>query len=162
MNIFEYVFTSISGAPMRFDTWTGQPILLCNTASECGYTPQFAGLQRLWEDYRHSGLIVVGMPSNDFGAQEPGDEEEIFRFVTEEYNVTFPMTAKQSVMGMTAHPLFHALRDEYGDDVMPRWNFHKYLFNEKGDMVDFWASSVEPNDPAISHQIERNLQSWIL
>ena len=162
MYLYEYVFTSISGAPMRFSNWTGQPLLLCNTASECGYTPQYAGLQKLWEDYRNSGLVVVGMPSNDFGGQEPGDEEEIFRFVTEEYGVTFPMTAKHSVMGLSAHPLFHELRDAYGDDVMPRWNFHKFLFNKQGTLVEFWPSSVEPTDPSITHQIERNLSSWIL
>jgi glutathione peroxidase len=162
MNIFEFVTISISGAPLRFANWTGQPILLCNTASECGYTPQYRGLQRLWEDYRHSGLMVIGMPCNDFGEQEPGDEEAIFKFVTEEYDVTFPMTSKQSVMGLSAHPLFQAMRDEFGDDVTPRWNFHKYLFSKQGDLVEFWPSSVEPNDPVISHQIERNLQSWIL
>lgn len=162
MNVYEYAFTSIDGAPMHLGHWRGQPILLSNTASECGYTPQYRKLQKIWEEYRESGLIVLAMPSDDFGHQEPGDEEQIACFLEEEYHVTFPVTCKQRVMGSGAHPLFHALRDEYGDDVTPRWNFYKYLFDRHGDMVEFWPSKVEPDDPAVTHQIERFLQSWVL
>lgn len=162
MNVFEYVFTSIHGAPMPLRNWTGQPMLLVNTASECGYTPQYAKLQKIWNDYRESSLVVIGIPSDDFGHQEPGDEEQINEFCTREFGIKFPMTSKQRVMGYSAHPFFHAIRETYGEDVSPRWNFHKYLFNRQGEMVGNWPSSIEPDDPALTHQIERYLQSWIL
>lgn len=161
MNIFEYVFTSIDGAPMRLSTWQGQPLLICNTASHCEYTPQFRKLQRLFEEYRHSGIVVVGLPCNDFGGQEPDDEAEIAQFCRDEFGVTFPMSSKVSIRGHYAHPLFHGIRDAYGDDVTPRWNFHKYLFSRQGDMIQCWPSRVEPDDPALTHQLERNLQSWV-
>jgi glutathione peroxidase len=162
MNVYEFVFMSIDGAPMPLRNYQGQPILIVNTASECGYTSQYAALQSIWEDYRQSGLIIIGMPCDDFGGQEPGTEEEIAEFCTSKYNVTFPMTGKYDVMGMSAHPLFRSIRDEFGDDATPRWNFFKYLFDNNGQMIDFWPSKVPPNDPAITHQIECNLHSWIL
>ncbi len=162
MNVFEYVFRSIRNTTLPLRNYQGQPILLVNTASACGYTPQYRALQRIWEDYRQSNLVIIGMPCNDFGEQEPGDEAEIAEFCDTNYHVTFPMTSKISVMGHSAHPMFHALRDEYGDDVTPRWNFHKYLFDKQGNLVEFWPSVTEPMDPAITHQIERNLSSWIL
>jgi glutathione peroxidase len=162
MNVFEFVFMSINGAPMPLRNYQGQPILIVNTASECGYTPQYDALQRVWEDYRQSGLIIIGMPCDDFGGQEPGTEEDIAEFCTSKYNVNFPMTGKYNVMGMSAHPLFRTIQDEFGDDATPRWNFFKYLFDNQGQMIDFWPSKVPPDDPAITHQIECNLQSWIL
>jgi glutathione peroxidase len=162
MNVYEFAFQSISGASMPLGNWTGQPLLLVNTASECGYTPQYGKLQRIYDDYRQSGLVVIGMPCNDFGEQEPGDEEEIARFTWENYRVTFPLTRKIQVIGLGAHPLFTALVETYGDDVIPRWNFHKYLFDNRGELVEHWPSRVEPDDPALTHQVERNLQSWIL
>ncbi|NIP19315.1 MAG: glutathione peroxidase [Xanthomonadales bacterium] len=162
MNVFEYVFTSINGASMPLHNYQGQPLLLVNTASKCGYTPQYAKLQRIYEDYRQSGLIVIGIPSNDFGEQEPDDEEVIAEFCSANYNVSFPMTGKQTLMGLGTHPLFITLREEFGEDVSPRWNFFKYLFDRQGQMVGFWPSAIEPDDPVITHQIERNLQSWIL
>ena len=162
MNVFEYVFVSLHGAPMPFSNYRGQPILLVNTASECEFTPQYQQLQRIWMDYRQSGLIVIGMPCDDFGHLEPGDEEAIAEFCETNYQVGFPMTGKYNIMGMSAHPLFHAIREEFGDDATPRWNFHKYLFDRQGQMIGSWRSEIAPNDPLITHQIECNLQSWIL
>lgn len=145
---------------MPLSNYQGQPILLVNTASECGYTPQYTALQKIWEDYRHSGLVVIGMPCDDFGHQEPASEPEIEVFCRSEYNVTFPMTRKYHVMGVSAHPIFHALREEFGNDVSPRWNFSKYLFDGNGQLVQFWPSKVKPDAAAITHKIECNLQSW--
>ncbi|MDX1460182.1 MAG: glutathione peroxidase [Xanthomonadales bacterium] len=162
MNVHEHYFKSIMGTTLALNRYQGQPILIVNTASECGYTPQYQKLQRIWNEYRGSGLVVVGIPSNDFGEQEPGDEEEIDAFCRENYGVTFPMTAKYSVIGRSAHPLFIAMVEEYGNDVIPKWNFHKYLFDGKGQLLESWPSAVEPDDPKITHQIERNLHSWIL
>jgi len=147
---------------MPLSRFQGQPILIVNTASECGHTPQYQELQRLGIDYKHSGLVVIGMPCDDFGHQEPGDEDTIAAFCETNYQVSFPMTGKYSVMGISAHPLFHAIREEFGDDAIPRWNFHKYLFDRTGQLIGFWPSAVRPEDSAITHQIERNLQSWVL
>ena len=162
MNVFESVFISISGGSLPLSIYQGQPIFIVNTASECEYTPQYRELQRLWLDYKQSGLVVIGIPCDDFGHQEPGDEESIAEFCEKNYQVNFPMTGKYGVMGVSAHPLFHAIREEFGDDAIPRWNFYKYLFDRRGQMIDFWPSAVTPDDTAITHQIECNLQSWIL
>lgn len=162
MNVHEFVFMSINGASMPLSNYQGQPILIVNTASECGFTPQYRQLQRIWKDYRQSGLVIIGIPCDDFGQQEPADEEEIAEFCKTNYDVSFPMTAKYHVMGASAHPLFHAIREEFGEDVTPRWNFHKFLFECSGQMIETWPSKITPDDPAITHQIERNLQSWML
>ncbi len=162
MNVYEFVFMSLNGASIPLRNYQGQPILIVNTASECEFTPQYQALEHIWEDYHQSGLIVIGMPCNDFGNQEPGTEEEIAEFCASNYNVSFLMTGKYHVMGISAHPLFHAIREEFGDDASPRWNFYKYLFDGTGQMVDFWPSKVTPDDPVITHQIECNLHSWVL
>ncbi len=162
MNVFEFVFTSINLIRMPLSRYQGQPLLLVNTASECDYTPQYKDLERLWMDYRQSGLMVVGIPCDDFGHKEPGDEDEIAHFCDTQYQISFPLTAKHSLMGIAAHPLIHTLREEFGDDVTPRWNFYKYLFNRSGQMVDYWPSSVLPEDTSVTHKIECNLQSWVL
>lgn len=162
MNLFEYSFAALGGGAMPMERFRSQPVLLVNTASECGYTAQYAALQSLHNDYSQSGLVVIGMPCNDFGAQEPGDDEQIAAFVREKYAVTFPMTSKYSVVGPQAHSLFKDMAESRGGDVLPRWNFYKYFFNRKGELVDFWPSKVPPDDPAITHQITRNLQSWSL
>ena len=162
MNVYEYVFRTISGTTLPLRNYRSQPILIVNTASECGYTPQYTGLQRIWEDYRQSGLMVIGVPCNDFGEQEPGDEDQIAEFCEANYRVSFPLTCKQSVHGLSAHPLFQAIRDEVGEDAVPRWNFWKYLFDRDGELVGFWPSKIEPQDPSITHQIECHLNSWVL
>ena len=162
MNVFEFVFMGLKGNRLPLSNYRGQPIFFVNTASECEYTNQYQELQRLWMDYKQSGLIVVGMPCDDFGNQEPGDEDAIADFCETQYQVSFPMTGKYHVMGMSAHPLFHTIREEFGDDVTPRWNFHKYLFDRNGQMIGHWPSEVMPDDTAVTHKIECNLQSWIL
>lgn len=162
MNIYEHYFKSLRGAPLAMSKFQGQPIMIVNTASECGYTPQYQQLQRLWMEYRGGGLVVVGIPSNDFGEQEPGDDEAIDEFCHSNYGVTFPMTTKTHVIGAEAHPLFQNMRDEFGEDALPKWNFFKYFFDRYGQLVEYWPSKIEPDDPLITHHIERNLQSWVL
>lgn len=162
MRVHEFAFRSINGASMPLERWNGQPLLLVNTASECGFTPQYAGLQGIWNEYRRSGLVVIGMPCDEFGGQEPGDAAQIEEFCASNYGVTFPLTDKVSIIGPSPHRLFVAMREEYTADVLPRWNFHKYLFSRDGDLVEHWPSKVEPDDSAFRHEIERNLGSWSL
>lgn len=162
MRVHEYVFRSVTGASLPLERWTGQPLLMVNTASECGFTPQYAKLESLWKEYRRNGLIVLGLPCNEFGAQEPGDEAAIHDFCTTRYGVTFPMTEKVSIIGPSPHPLFIAMREQFTADVLPRWNFHKYLFGRDGDLVAHWPGQVEPDEPGFRHDLERNLGSWTL
>jgi glutathione peroxidase len=162
MRVHEFAFRSISGASMPLERWKGQPLLLVNTASECGFTPQYAKLQALWEEYRPSGMVIIGIPCNEFGAQEPGDNAAIGEFCSSRYGVTFPLTEKQSIIGKSPHPLFIAMREEYTSDILPRWNFHKYLFSREGDLVHHWPSKAEPDEPGFRHEVESNLRSWTI
>lgn len=162
MRVHEFSFRSIDGSSMPLERWNRQPLLIVNTASECGFTPQYAKLQALWTEYRKSGLVVIGIPCNEFGGQEPGDAQQIAAFCTSRYGVTFPLTERLSIIGPNAHPLFIALREELTSDILPRWNFHKYLFGRDGELVEHWPSRVEPDDPGFRHTLERNLGSWTL
>jgi len=162
MRVHEFVFRSVGGASMPLDRWTGQPLLLVNTASECGFTPQYTKLQALWSEYEASGLVVIALPCNEFGDQEPGDNETIAEFCSKTYGVTFPVTEKISIIGAHPHPLFISMREEYTADVLPRWNFHKYLFGRDGNLIHHWPSNVEPDDSGFRHEIERNLSAWTM
>lgn len=161
MNVYEFVFESVTGARLALGTWEAQPLLLVNTASRCGFTPQLAGLQFVYNEYRRSNLVVIALPCDDFGHQEPGTEQEISSFYRDEYQVAFPVTRKIHTRGLDMHPLFRALLETYGSDILPRWNFTKYLFDTNGQLVERWGSRVEPTDPAVTHQIERHLRSWV-
>lgn len=154
MSAHLFAFTTITKDVMRLEDFQGQPILVVNTASECGYTPQYAGLQRLWERYRERGLVVLGIPSNDFGEQEPGSEETIRQFCTAHYGVDFPMTIKETIIGPAAHPFYRWISEQTGDAGAPRWNFHKYLIDPEGNLVDMWPSQVDPLDEQIITAIE--------
>lgn len=162
MNIFDYRFQSIDNASMPLELWRGQPLLLVNTASECGYTPQYEKLQRLYHEYLKGGLVVIGIPSNDFGGQEPNSEAQIQAFCSAKFGVTFPMTAKQTFTGPDAHPLFKDLVETYTEDVLPRWNFFKYLFGRDGELIEFWPSDIAPDDLEFRRILEQNLGSWQL
>jgi glutathione peroxidase len=162
MKVHEYTFNSLNGANLRLDRWTGQPLLLVNTASECGYTPQYSKLQSLWTEYQRSGLIIIGIPCNEFGDQEPGTDEDIETFCTERYGVTFPMTTRQSIIGPSPHPLFIAMREEFTSEILPKWNFFKYLFGRDGNLITHFPSKTEPDEPSFRHVVEQNLGAWTL
>jgi glutathione peroxidase len=151
-------FVGIDGAPLPLARFAGHPILIVNTASECGYTPQYAGLQLLWQSYRDQGLVVLGVPSNDFGGQEPGDESAIETFCTRRFGVDFPLTAKQRVIGGDAHPFYRWVVETLGEGAAPRWNFHKYLVDGGGSLVELWPAAVAPLDPPIVTAIETVLR----
>lgn len=162
MNIFEHNFLTLHNAPLSLSRYQGQPVLLINTATQSGYASQFTGMQKLWNDYRNSGLVVLAVPCNDFAEREPEDEETIQAFLDEHYRVSFPITRKESVTGRSAHSLYRQIADELGRDYVPTWNFTKILFDPRGDYVNSWPTRVIPTDQAITHAIESNLQSWIL
>ncbi|MGE0751133.1 MAG: glutathione peroxidase [Variibacter sp.] len=155
---YAFSFDSLKGEPIRLAAYAGKPVLVVNTASLCGFTPQYAGLQALWKKYEPQGLTVIGVPSNNFGGQEPGGATEIAHTAQDGYGVTFPIAAKADVKGKAAHPFYRWAADEKPLQT-PRWNFHKYLIGRDGHIVGSFASDVEPNDPRIINAIERELGS---
>lgn len=154
MTAHDFEFVSIDGKPLKLKDYAGHPVLVVNTASECGFTPQYAGLESLWKKYKTRGLIVLGVPSNDFGRQEPGSEADIRNFCTKNYGVSFPMTAKYEVSGRNAHPFYHWIVTQAGDAAAPRWNFHKYLIDSKGELVGIYPSKTAPEDTKLVTEIE--------
>jgi glutathione peroxidase len=153
----DFSFTAIEGGELAVSNFKGKPILLVNVASECGFTPQYENLQAVWENYRDRGLVVLGVPSNDFGGQEPGTETEILAFCEARFGIDFPMTAKEKVIGPDAHPLYRWIEATLGEAGTPRWNFHKYLISPEGELVEAWPSSVKPDGAEVTQAIEANL-----
>lgn len=156
MTAYAFTFKGLDGSDIPLASYAGRPILVVNTASRCGYTPQYAGLQALWTRYRDRGLIVLAVPSNDFGGQEPGGAGDIVKTAHEEYRVTFPLAAKATVKGTDAHPFYRWAALERPQQA-PRWNFHKYLIGRDGRLKAGFTSAVEPGDPSIIVAIETEL-----
>jgi glutathione peroxidase len=156
MTAYTFAFKGLGGDDIALSAYASRPILVVNTASLCGYTPQYAGLQELWTRYRDKGLLVLGVPSNDFGGQEPGGAADIGKTAQHDYHVTFPLTAKAVVKGAGAHPFYRWAALERPQDA-PRWNFHKYLIGRDGRLKAGFAPAVEPTDPRIIVAIETEL-----
>jgi glutathione peroxidase len=156
VSAYGFSFTGLDGQPILLAEHAGHPIMIVNTASLCGYTPQYAGLQELWTRYRARGLFMIGVPSNDFGGQEPGGVSEIEKTAHGDYHVTFPLTQKAAVKGPSAHPFYRWAPTERPLEA-PRWNFHKYLIAGDGSLKAGFASAVEPTDPRIIATIETEL-----
>jgi glutathione peroxidase len=153
---FGFSFDALGGARLQLADYAGRPMLVVNTASLCGFTPQYAGLQELWTRYGDAGLTVIGVPSNDFGSQEPGGVKDIEETAHHQYGVTFPITAKTAVKGPNAHPFYKWAAGERPHDV-PRWNFHKYLIGRDGYIADVFASEIEPTDTRVVTAIARQI-----
>jgi len=150
----DFEFRSIDGGALPLSEFKGKAVLVVNVASQCGLTPQYEGLEKLWRDRRDAGLVILGVPANDFGAQEPGTENEIKTFCETRFHVDFPMTAKEHVIGGEAHPLYKWVAKELGEDAAPKWNFHKYLFNKDGTIAGTFGSRTEPKDAAMNAAID--------
>ncbi len=155
---YQFEFAALDGGKLPLAAWRGHPVLVVNTASYCGYTPQYRDLEALWQRYRAQGVVVLGVPSNDFGAQEPGTAAEIKQFCETSYQVDFPLTAKVRVVGAAAHPFYRWAAAALGEAGAPRWNFHKYLIGPDGQLAGTWPSQVRPTDAAITGEIDRALQ----
>ena len=153
----DFEFDALEGGRIALDDYRGKVVLVVNTATECGFTPQYSDMEALWRDYGDRGVVVLGVPSNDFGKQEPGDETDIREFCKHYYRVTFPMTAKQHVIGAEAHPFYAWVARELGEDMAPKWNFHKYLIDSQGKIAGVWPSKVAPRDKEIGDVIRELL-----
>jgi glutathione peroxidase len=160
-SVHEFTLNSIDGKPAALSAYKGKVLLLVNVASKCGYTPQYAGLQSLYAKYKDKGLVIIGVPANNFGGQEPGTNEEIKSFCTRTYNVSFPVMAKVSVKGSDATPLYQYLTDKatnpsVGGDV--RWNFTKFLVGKDGKPLQRFEPGVTPDSPELAMAIEKALK----
>ena len=156
MTAYAFSFPALAGGDIRLADYAGHPLLVVNTASLCGFTPQYAGLQQLWTEFHDRGLTIIGVPSNDFGAQEPGGATEIAETAQHQYGVTFPIAAKAVVKGPKAHPFYRWAADARPKDV-PRWNFHKYLIGRDGYIAEVFPETVEPADTRVKTAVARAL-----
>lgn len=156
-NILALSARTLAGDPLALESLRGKVVLFVNVASECGLTPQYSGLEALQRRYAERGFTVVGVPSNDFGAQEPGSASDIATFCKSRYDVTFPMLEKQSVSGASAAPLFKALAQATND--APKWNFHKYLVDKEGQVLRSFSSRLEPLAEEVVEAIEEALSA---
>jgi glutathione peroxidase len=154
-----FSFPGIEGGTLTLGDFAGRAILVVNTASRCGFTNQYSDLQKLHQRYGGQGLTVLGVPSNDFGNQEPGTEADIRAFCSGTYGVTFPMTGKTGVRGASAHPFYRWARQELGAENAPRWNFHKYLVGRDGTLLAAFPSHVTPMGPSIRQAVEAALDA---
>ena len=154
ISAYAFSFPALAGGDIRLAEYSGRPLMVVNTASLCGFTPQYAGLQQLWTEFHGRGLTIVGVPSNDFGGQEPGGATEIAETAHHQYGVTFPIAAKAVVKGPNAHPFYKWAADARPKDV-PRWNFHKYLIGRDGYIAEAFPETVEPTDTRVKTAIAR-------
>ena len=159
-SIYDFTMKSIDGQQVSLKDYSGKVVMLVNVASKCGFTPQYAGLEKLYEKYKDRGFVIVGVPANNFAQQEPGTNEEIKKFCSNKYNVTFPMMAKVSVLGDDETPLYRFLTDksanpQVGGDI--KWNFTKFLFDRNGQPVARFEPATTPDSPEVQSAIESAL-----
>ena len=155
---YDYSFKTLMGnKPLALSSFKGEVIMVVNTASKCGFTPQYAALEKLYNTYKAQGFVIIGVPSNDFGKQEPGSSQEIADFCKINYGVTFPMTAKEDVRGEHVHPFYRWAKKELGFGTGPKWNFHKYLINRHGELVDYFNSTTAPDAKRVINAVEKAL-----
>ena len=159
-SIYDFTVRSIDGQQVSLKSYSGKVVLLVNVASKCGFTPQYAGLEAVYEKYKDRGLVIVGIPANNFAQQEPGTNEEIKKFCSNKYNVTFPMMSKVSVLGDDETPLYQFLTSksanpQIGGDI--KWNFTKFLFDRNGNPVARFEPAVKPDSPEVTAAIEATL-----
>ncbi len=154
---FDFSIKSIDGDIIKFSDYKGKAILLVNVASNCGFTKQYNDLQNLWDKYKNQGLIVLGVPSNQFGNQEPGTNDEIKKFCKVNFNINFPITDKIEVKGKNAHPIYTWAKNNFGKSAIPKWNFHKILVNKEGKIQNTYSSFTNPMSKKITNEIHKVL-----
>ncbi len=153
--LFDFSVHTLDGKPLALSVYRGKVVLVVNTASRCGYTPQYEGLEKLWRDYKDRGVVLLGVPSNDFGGQEPGGPAEIAQFCKLHYGVTFPLLEKSHTRGSEASPLFRFLAATHGE---PKWNFTKYLVGKDGQVRRAFPSAVTPESAELRGALDAALK----
>jgi len=154
---FDLNIKSIKNEVIDLNNFNGKTVLLVNVASKCGFTKQYSGLQKLYDDYKNKGLIVIAVPSNQFGGQEPGSNDEIKDFCETNFNINFPITDKVDVKGANAHEIYKWAKKNYGNSTVPKWNFHKILINKEGKIEETFNSFINPTSKKIIEKLEKIL-----
>ena len=155
--VYDFQFKDLDGSPLRLSDYKGKIIIAVNVASQCGFTKQYEDMQNIWEEYQDKGVIIIGIPSNDFGQQEPGTNKEIKNFCEAKFGITFPMTEKVSVKGENAHPFYKWAKENHGNSSIPKWNFHKIVIGKNGKIADTFASITSPSSKKFITAIEKAL-----
>ena len=151
---YDFNFNDLDGSPLKLSEYNNKVIIVVNVASQCGFTKQYEDMQKVWEEYQDKGVIMLGVPSNDFVNQEPGTSEEIKNFCEAKFGITFPMTEKVSVKGSEAHPFYIWARENHGKSAIPKWNFHKIIIGKDGKVAETFASMTNPSSNKFIKTIE--------
>ena len=155
---YDFNFNDLDGSNINLSEYKNKVIIVVNVASQCGFTKQYEDMQKIWEKYQSKGVIMLGVPSNDFGNQEPGNNKEIKSFCESKFGITFPMTEKVIVKGEKAHPFYLWAKKNYGKPAVPKWNFHKIIIGKKGKIVDTFASITKPTSKKFVSSIDKALE----
>jgi len=156
---YDFEFNDLDGSVLSLSEFKNNIILVINVASQCGFTKQYEDMQNIWEKYQKIGLVVIGIPSNDFGSQEPGNNKEIKIFCKSRFGITFPMTEKVKVKGQDAHPFYKWAEENYGKAAVPKWNFHKIIINKNGKISETFSSITNPSNKKFTKVLEKLLRS---
>ena len=154
---YDYKFNDLDGSELSLNDFKNKVIVVVNVASQCGFTNQYEDMQKIWDKYQDNGVVMLGVPSNDFGKQEPGSSEEIKNFCEAKFGITFPMTEKVSVKGENAHPFYVWARENHGKSAIPKWNFHKIIINKSGKIEDTFTSITNPSSKKFITALEKTL-----
>ena len=155
---YDYTFRDIEDGEIKLADYKGKTIVIVNVASRCGFTNQYEGLQKIWSDYKDQGLVVIGVPSNNF-KQEPGSNNDIQKFCKSNFNVSFPLTEKTNVIGKNAHPFFKWAKENYGISASPKWNFHKIIISKEGKVANTFSSITKPTSKTFISYIEKQIKN---
>jgi glutathione peroxidase len=142
---YDFEFNNIDGKTLKLSKYKNKVIVIINVASKCGFTNQYSDMQSIWNKYNKKDFVLIGVPSNDFGKQEPGTNQEIKKFCETNFNITFPMTEKTVVVGDNAHPFYKWAKETYGKKSIPKWNFHKIIINKSGQIIKTFTSFTNPS-----------------
>ena len=154
---YDYKFNALDGSELNLNEFKSKVIVVVNVASQCGFTNQYEDMQKVWDKYQDKGVVILGVPSNDFGKQEPGTSEELKNFCEAKFGITFPMTEKVSVKGENAHPFYIWARENHGKSAIPKWNFHKIIIGKDGKVLNTFTSMTSPSSKKFIKAIEKAL-----
>tara|TARA_B100000686_G_C16594145_1_gene865062 strand:- start:45 stop:566 length:522 start_codon:yes stop_codon:yes gene_type:complete len=152
---YDFEFKDLDGSALNLSNYKGKVLVVVNVASQCGFTKQYEDMQKIWEKYQEKGLVMIGVPSNDFGKQEPGSNTEIKNFCEAKFGITFPMTEKVSVKGTNAHPFYIWAEKNHGNSAIPKWNFHKIIVDKSGKIADTFTSITNPSSKKFTNRLDK-------
>ena len=152
---YDFKFNDLDGSALSLSEYKGKVIVVINVASQCGFTNQYEDMQKIWEKYQDKGIVMLGVPANDFGKQEPGSNSEIKKFCESKFDISFPMTEKVSVKGPKAHPFYIWARENHGKSAVPKWNFHKIIIDKDGKIAETFSSIVNPSSKKFIKTLEK-------